>query len=382
MELHEKSLELNITHELLVLADSWLWFFTDLPLWRYWRPIYRLPFFKYPTSIAAGFHITTEGRNDPTGEAGGGYDVRIKAGLGRHLLFIQYKKGDFVIDSPDARSIFANVPSEHYMFHFNSTRTNQHFTLRDLSDGIGNVNGNAVVYAFPLIADMEEMEKHAGKLLRRTKFISIKNIDEQAEQNDVEIERDKEHKFRICALDMNRCEVNFSFFSFKGQDRTKDVIADAIAIRFQKNLSSTLNEIIEKFGEYKLDFEYIGEGLRRAFGEFLRYLLHYFEINPYGLNQNSSKMLNSYFDFNSYPEEFTAHQTQRRDIEIVNTIFEALYIYHEYIQQFEVKKGEGNAKDIPEYQSSIFISDNNDIKIDLNGGYSKDEIEKIGYIII
>ncbi len=81
MEFHEKSLELNITHELLNLADSWYWFLTDIPLWRYWRPRYRLPFLKFPQSSSGGFHITTEGKNDPTGEAGGGYDVRIKTGV-------------------------------------------------------------------------------------------------------------------------------------------------------------------------------------------------------------------------------------------------------------------------------------------------------------
>lgn len=37
MDFHEKSLELNITHELLNLADSWHWFLTGIPLWRYWR---------------------------------------------------------------------------------------------------------------------------------------------------------------------------------------------------------------------------------------------------------------------------------------------------------------------------------------------------------
>ena len=76
MEFHEKSLELNITHEILNLADSWYWFLTDIPLWRYWRPRYRLPFLKFPKSTSGGFHITTEGKDDPTGNAGGGFDVR------------------------------------------------------------------------------------------------------------------------------------------------------------------------------------------------------------------------------------------------------------------------------------------------------------------
>ncbi len=110
MKFHEKSLESNITHELLNLADSWCWFLTDIPLWRYWRPRYRLPFIKFPKSTSAGFHITTEGKDDPTGTAGGGFDIRIKAGIGKHLLFIQFKQGKLQKLSPSPKSIFSKAP--------------------------------------------------------------------------------------------------------------------------------------------------------------------------------------------------------------------------------------------------------------------------------
>jgi hypothetical protein len=88
--------------------------------------------------------------------------------------------------------------------------------LRNLASGIGATNGNAVVYAFPLIGDMDELEKNAGKLVRKTKFISISDIDAHAAVNGVSFAKDQEHKFRVGKLDMNRCEVNFfTFFSLE-----------------------------------------------------------------------------------------------------------------------------------------------------------------------
>ena len=63
---------------------------------------------------------------------------------------------------------------------------------------------------FPLIADMTELEANAGRLLRKTKFISIADIDSQAaSQAPPVFTSGKEHNFRISKFDMNRCEVNF-----------------------------------------------------------------------------------------------------------------------------------------------------------------------------
>jgi hypothetical protein len=106
----------------------------------------QITFYKYPRSTSGGFHITTEGKDDPTGVAGGGFDVRIKAGNGGHLLFIQYKKGDLCTTSPDPASEFNSPPHDHFVFEINGTKTNQHFVLRNLANGIGGVGRNAVDY--------------------------------------------------------------------------------------------------------------------------------------------------------------------------------------------------------------------------------------------
>jgi hypothetical protein len=386
MKFQEKSLELNITHELLNLTDSWHWFLSDIPLWRYWRPRYRLPFLKFPKSTSGGFHITSEGKSDPTGEKGGGYDVRIKSGFGGHLLFVQYKMGELISKSPDPKSIFSTAPFEHYKFKINSTTTNQHFLLRELSDGIGKVHGNAVVYALPLIGDMNDLESNAGKLIRKTKFISIKDIDAQALINKVTITKNVEHNFRVGQLDMNRCEVNFFFFFFAAQDKGPEIIADIIALSFQKTLLYFINQIEENYMQYNLYQGYITEGLQRAFGQYLRYLLHYFEVSPKQLRNTSQALFREYNEVDYLEKEFSDYESTPRDIEIITTTFNALNLFSDYINN-SVKQIEKEFKlnrEMPVYKPSFLISSQGDngFQIKFSEEFSAEEIENISYLVI
>ncbi|TGL63769.1 hypothetical protein EHQ58_00990 [Leptospira ognonensis] len=364
MEFHEKSIELNITHELLNLSDSWYWFLTDTPLWRYWKPRYKLPFFKYPKSTSGGFHITTEGKNDPTGNAGGGYDVRIKSGSGGHLLFIQYKKGDLVKNSPSPKSIFENFPHEHYVFKINSTTTNQHFLLKNLSNSEGSKLGNAVVYALPLIENMQELEENAGRLLAKTKFISVLDIDKQAsEQNPpITIEKDKEHKVRIDKSDMNRCEVNNTFFRFTKEDRSKEILTDIIALRFEKILKQLLLYINSIYNSYNLDRNNLQYGILQSFIQYQRYLLHYFEVSPSSLaNSDNQKYLN-YFD----ETEFLGYKNDSRSIQILASVFTELMKYDNIINEVTGNSEIFFSREIPSYKPTFLISLDNENSIRLN----------------
>ncbi|HVD99977.1 MAG TPA: hypothetical protein VNB90_17340 [Cytophagaceae bacterium] len=379
MKFHEKSLELNITHELLNLADSWYWFLTDIPLWRYWRPRHRLPFLKFPRSISGGFHIKTEGKDDPTGEAGGGYDVRIKTGAGNHLLFIQYKKGELVLSSPDPASEFATAPHDHFEYKINSTKTNQHFTLRNLADGIGKENGNAVVYAFPLIADMKELEDNAGKLIRKTKFVSIADIDLQASLAKVTFVKNKEHCFRIGKFNMNRCEVNFFFFFFYGTDRTPEIIADIIALGFSKTLKYFIKTIETNYKEYRLSEGYIPNGLRQAFIQYIRYLLHYFEVSPSKLNETFREKYVNYFE----ASEFAQYDSSERDVNILSAVFTALTNFEKFIDSVDPNLEKLLTQEIPQYEPKFLIRGlDNGIKINFENQTSLEQIESINYISI
>jgi len=380
MEFHEKSLELNITHELLNLADSWFWFLTDIPLWQYWRPRYRLPFLKIPKSTSGGFHITTEGKNDPTGNAGGGFDVRIKTGLGGYLLFIQYKKGDLITTSPDNNSEFAKQPHEHFKFKINSTSTNQHFVLRDLANGIGKKKGNAVVYAFPLIADMDELEANAGKLIRMTKFISIGDIDVQAITNNVAFKKGQEHNFLVGKFDMIRCEVNYFYYFFAGKDRSADIISDIIAIKFQKTLSYFLKAIEINYKKYGLFEEYIPYGIQQSFVQYTRYLLHYFEVSPTSLDISFLNRYTEYF----YQDEFNEYENSQRDKDVLTSVFNALSDFEKFINSIERNPEKVFRQEIPQYKPKFLIPGNGDngIRIKFKGQISEEVVEGINYLVI
>lgn len=385
MVLHEKTLEANLTHELLNLADSWYWFLTDIPLWRYWRPRFRLPFL-HQRSIAFGFHSSVEGVNDPTGAAGGGYDMAIKHGRDKHLLFIQYKRGEERKNSPSDDSIFATAPHEHMIFKLNSTNTNQHFMLRDLANAVGAKNGNAVVYAFPMIADIADLEKHAGRLVRKTKFISIADIDKQAAEEKKPFKKDEAHAFRICRQDINRCELNWWYAEYTGEDRAKDVIADIIALNFQKTLNDYVKEIAKNYKQYSLDTGYIDIGIQRAFGQYIRYLLHYFEVSPVKISGN---IAGSYYDYLQKDErdlDYLEYKSTARDVEIITAILSALQPFKNFIddpivrvsdKEFEFKR------EIPMYTPLYFISLNsNGINISLDGSYDRAEIEQLSYMLV
>lgn len=379
MEFHEKSLELNITHELLNLADSWYWFLADVPLWRYWRPGVRMPFIKLPKSISGGFHITTEGKDDPTGKAGGGFDVRIKTGKGGHLLFIQYKKGDLSLTSPDPKSEFNKAPHEHFIFKFNNTSTNQHFVLRNLANGEGGKLGNAVVYAFPLIKDMEELEANAGKLIRKTKFISIKDIDKQALKNKVSIIKDHEHNFRVGKNDMNRCEVNYFYYYYLGPDRIKEIVTDIIATKFQKTLSYFLKTVETHYRRSTLFEEHIPIGLQQAFIQYIRYLLHFFEVSPSKLNIEFVIRFSEYF----IADEFDGYESTDRDVEILTSTFSALIDFEKFIFSYDGPSGRTIEEELPKYVPQFLIqSGGEEIRIGFDEEFSNNLLEDTSYLVI
>ena len=382
MEFHEKTLELNITHELLNLADSYYWFLTDIPLWKYWKPKHRFPIFKVPKSTSAGFHITTEGKNDPTGNAGGGYDVRIKTGSGGHLLFIQYKKGDLVTASPDSTSEFSKPPHDHFKFKINGTTTNQHFVLRDLANGIGQIKGNAVVYALPLIDDMAELEANAGKLIRKTKFISIVDIDKQAADQtpSISFTKGNEHNFRVGKFNLKHCEVNYFFFFFSGKDRTPEIIADIIALKFEKTLSYFLKTLETNYKEYDLLEDFIPYQLQQSFLQYTRYLLHYFEVSPTKIDVPFIVNNIDYF----FSDEFTEYKSEERDIEILTAVFKELVEFENFITNIDNNIKRTFSREIPRYEPKFLIPNEDEFSVNVKfeDETSLEIIEGINYLKI
>lgn len=248
----EKTLELNITHELLSLADSFWWYVQPISLHRYWRPHWRFPIISGPKSFATGLHINLEGK------AGGGYDVCINSpstfqGGNPRLLFMQFKAGVEQQYNADPKSCFFgsnSQPNVHVEFDINSNaKRNQHKLLQNLAAGAGN--DDAVVYVFPRIVDEQQLTDNLGKLLLKTSFVSIKEINAKATKAAVVIEDGHPHKFRCCYFDYDKNEVNRFFFFFGKLDQPGSYIGEIFAIRLYRALKEFQKAQLKDFPTYR-----------------------------------------------------------------------------------------------------------------------------------
>lgn len=349
MNLHEKSLELNITHELLNLADSFEWHLgniTSFSLWEGPKKDFKTNVIK--KAVAYGLHSNIEGKDDDEGNAGGGYDVKIKSGENESVVFIQYKKGQYSERKPQKNkdgneSIFDVDNTKYFKFELNSTTTNQHFKLRKLSDRITQQKGNDVVYAFPLIKDISHLEENAGKIIRRTKFISIKEIDDESVRVGRPFQLDDHHSYRICAENMERSELNYYYYYYNGFDSSVGVICDTIILGIQKALQNLLNNftkkgLLEKYQEI----------LELTINSYKRYIYDYFEVPTYFENDKYIIEINK----SIFPDTLTS----KRDLEIVKEIMKYLDSVLEWSKEIE-------SQPIPEYKTKNF-TDNVALDID------------------
>ncbi|MFV8366201.1 hypothetical protein [Flavobacterium sp. XS1P27] len=370
MNLHEKSLELNITHELLNLADSFDWHLSTITLWRYWEPSFT--YFRmsgYKKSTAYGLHSNTEGKNDNTGEAGGGYDVKIKSGKNDSVLFIQYKRGEYSETEPTQnndgnRSVFQGKEVNHFRFELNSTKSNQHFTLRRLSENITQQNGNSVVYAFPLIKDIEDLENNAGQIIRRTKFISITDIDSEAISQNRPFIEGQSHNYRICAEDMDRTEMNYYYYNYSGFDSSVGIICDTIVLGIRKalqNLTNSLNNF--KDSDFKIKYEQI---LEHSISSYKLYIIDYFEVSTYYDRDGKKKIVGN--DTVDYKDSLTGN----RDKKIVEEVIVYLDSVSTWLKNFE-------SHELPFYQPIHYTLD---VKLDFHSKDSHEVLDNVSMIKI
>ncbi len=233
----EKTLELNITHEILSLADSFWWYLQPISLKKYWRPHWRFPFIQAPKSFATGLHINLEGKKN------GGYDVCIHSpsnfqGGTARLLFMQFKAGIEKQFNDNPKSIFfgdKSHPNIHIEFDLNSNKNhNQHKLLQDISAKAGNKD--AAVYVFPHMVNEDQLTENIGKLLTKTSFISVSEIDDKANVYGFKIDDGHSHKLGTSYHDYNNNEVNFFFFFFGKPKEPGGVLGEIFAIRIYRAL--------------------------------------------------------------------------------------------------------------------------------------------------
>lgn len=241
--LNEKTLELNITNELLNLFNGFHWRSSPDMLRRLFRPMtfpFRLPW------IHGAFASGLAAREEGTG--GGGWDVKITVpngfGDGARALFVQFKKGEHQSPNGDPRSKFQN--KIHAQFKLDNEGKTQHKALQGLAAHLksNHLPNDSVVYGFPRVTTKDQFEKLRGKLLLYTSFLSIDELDQEAKSNGVSIVDGNDHFFKACYRDHQLREIWSSPFALSNTSQTKLFLVEL----FRYKLSKLWNAIYDARG--------------------------------------------------------------------------------------------------------------------------------------
>lgn len=237
----EKTLELNITNEILSLGDHFNY------LLRYaliipWRPPIPDWFWLWEEvgwqrpSYATGLTLTDENRQ--------GWDVRIEFPATptspSYALFLQFKAGRHKNYSLRAGSAFHGSRSSrrpHCQFGINNnTDRNQHILLRALASQ-PNLRG-AVAYAFPRIPNASTFKAAQGRLIHLTSFVTVADLDDQAIANGLSISAGSEHKFHTSYTDPFTQEICSEPTRLENlTDSTGRIISELLACRVYRALA-------------------------------------------------------------------------------------------------------------------------------------------------
>lgn len=381
----EKTLELNITHEILSLADGFWWFLQPVSLKRYWRPHWRFPFMATPKSFATGLHINLEGKK------GGGYDVCINSpsnfqGGNPRLLFMQFKAGVEQQFNSDAKSIFygdTTKPNVHVEFDINSNKNrNQHRLLTDLATSAGN--GNAVVYVFPRIVNETQLQNNIGKLLNKTSFISIADIDAKATANKVKIDDGNAHKFRTCYSDFNKSEVNFFFFFFGKPTNPGGQLGEIFAIRMYRALQALKKVQVDNYPISK--YHVMDAMIRHILNLGLHFSIPLDNIENFLKDYSEfSNRLDYLYEFDDLPRAYQIETSANEFVlDLFKDIIKSLSQYFKWIEQ--IQNFEGVEIPSPPAEHTIEINSNG-IRFELetkglDEAFNEEDLDEITYSLI
>lgn len=369
----EKTLELNITHEILSLADSFWWFIQPISLKRYWRPHWRFPFIQTPKSFATGLHINLEGK------PGGGYDVCINSpasfqGGNPRLLFMQFKAGVEKRFNENSSSIFYGDDSKlniHVEFDINNNKNrNQHSLLKTLAQHAGNKK--AVVYVFPRIVNEIQLGKNIGSLLNKTTFLSIDDIDAKAAANGITIDDGKPHRYRTCYNDWSKNEVNLLLLLLGKIYNPGKHIGEIFAIRMFRGLQSLKKVQVSNYPISK--YHVMDAMIRHVFNIGLHFSISISDILQY-LNNYPQFLtrLKYIYEFEDLPQAYQIEKTENEFVlEIFNDILISLSQYFKWIEQ--VQYFEGSEIPSPPAEYTIELN-NNELRFALGEQLQKNNFE-------
>jgi hypothetical protein len=366
MGLQEKTLELNITSEILKLGSA---FFVRnyLPrdLEKFW-PINR---FHHLYDYATGYHINLEGKK-------GGYDVAIHSRVGvprrDKALFLQFKRGCKRAFARRTDSIFNRKNGKQTAFYEFDINTNeeQHRQLRELSNKhYKGGTGSYILYAFPLFDDTDEFLAHLGRLIRRTKFITIRSLDNHARNHSPRIDLAiGKHQVRIDAERIDRCEVHSRPMTFEERDITPNVLAEIVVESIRKQL-------LQWRRIFPFEESDVRESFDRMMISYVWFLCEYFEIDIRSIqNELGNLKRNPLFQELRYLDRSPNND---RDVRFVSEICTKLFTL---LRLSEKGQWEGELGELEfEFLLDIPIGG---LEITFSDEVSMKEIEKISYILI
>lgn len=353
----EKTLELNITHEILSLADSFWWFLQPVSLKRYWRPHWRFPLMQPPRSFATGLHINLEGKK------GGGYDVCINSpsnfqGGNPRLLFMQFKAGIEKSFNSNPSSIFygdSNNPNIHVEFDINNNeKRNQHALLKTLALKAGNKD--AVVYVFPRIVNETQLTQNIGKLLGKTTFLSIDDIDTKAAANKIKIDDGNPHKFRTCYRDWSRNEINLLLVLLGKINDPGKYLGEIFSIRMYRGLQSLKKVQVEKYPISK--YHIMDAMIRHILNLGIHFSISLADISQYLAKYSQfSERFYFIYEFEDFTKAYQIDETENRFVkEIFDDILKSLSQYFYWIE--EIRSFEDSKIPQPPSDFTIELTEN------------------------
>lgn len=236
----EKTLELNLTFEMLTLGDT-MWnlihFASCAPRviasCSCYRPV-RLPARLRPC-YAIGMSLQDEITK--------GWDVKIQfpssSAHPSHALFLQYKAGKHLSFSKKRKSIFYGSklqPSPFCQFSINNNSTrDQHIVLRALASQ-KNLRG-AVAYVFPRVCSARMLKACLGRLVHVTNIVTVNDLDLAAKKKKISISKGTRHHFRTSYTSPIKTELCSETTELSSPPSILgNVFADVIACRLYQTL--------------------------------------------------------------------------------------------------------------------------------------------------
>ena len=251
---------------------------------------------------------------------GGGWDtkVSIPKGNGQNRgIFIQFKSGEHKISNNITDSLFNKQlknPNPHAEFSFNdNSNNNQHQTLKNLADHLSSngISPKCVMYGFPRITQMEDFEKLNEDLLLHTSFLTIDEMDNEANKANVNLYNGKTHHFRTCYRE-NKREISSDIFRLTNSSESENVLYEIFLVKiahlknqFRVNHPSDSNyiniELLFSLAEYlKVSPSYL-ENLSDYYPSGRKNISNYFTQLINYRNDNFYKLFNNEFqEFDSF----------------------------------------------------------------------------------